>query len=99
MQFLTPKTAGLWIDRGLDVVGISADELASINKTDWRKAVIVRSIRKYSSPKLDWIAKELHMGVRSGVTRAEAMLKIKLQSDKGIKKLWQQMEEMHHFYA
>jgi hypothetical protein len=61
--------------------------------------MIVRSIRKHSSVKLDWIAKELHMGVRSGVTRAEAMLKIKLKSNKKIKELWRQMEEMHHLYA
>jgi hypothetical protein len=36
--------------------------------------------------KLEWIAKELHRGVRSGVTRAEQMLKVLLQNQKTIHK-------------
>ncbi|MBK1829912.1 transposase [Verrucomicrobiaceae bacterium R5-34] len=92
-------TARLWIERGLEVVGLSREELATTNKTDWRKAMIVRSIRKHSSVKLDWIAKELHMGVRSGVTRAEQMLKVKLANKKQVQRMWRKIEEMHHFYA
>ena len=52
-----------------------------------------------SSVKLDWIAKELHMGVRSGVTRAEQMLKTKLINNRQVKRMWKKMEKMHHFYA
>jgi len=58
------------------------DDLEIINTTDWRKAMIVRSVRKHSSIKLDWIAKELHMGVRSRVARAEQMLKVRLKNEK-----------------
>jgi putative transposase len=92
-------TARLWIKRGLEVVGLSVEELATINKTDWRKAMIVRSIRKHSSVKLDWIARELNMGVRSGVTRAEQMLKTKLENKKQVQVMWRKIEDMHHFYA
>lgn len=91
--------ARLWIERGLDVLGVGKADLETINKTDWRKAMIVRSIRKHSSVKLDWIANELHMGVRSGVTRAEQMLKIKLKSKKQVQVMWRKIEKMHQFYA
>lgn len=37
-----------------------------MNKTDWRQAMLVRSVRKHSSVRLDWISKELNMGVRNG---------------------------------
>jgi len=92
-------TARLWIGRGLDVLGLSKADLETINKTDWRKAMIVRSVRKHSSVKLDWIAKELSMGVRSGVTRAEQMLKVRLKNKRSVQKTWREMEKMNHFYA
>ena len=83
----------------MDVLGVGKADLETINKTDWRKAMIVRSVRKHSSVKLDWIANELHMGVRSGVTRAEQMLKIKLKSKKQVQVMWRKIEKMHQFYA
>jgi len=92
-------TARLWIERGLEVLGLSKTDLETINKTDWRKAMIVRSIRQHSSVKLEWIAKELHMGVRSGVTRAEQMLKARVKNEKAIQKMWREMERMRHFSA
>ena len=92
-------TARLWIGRGLEALGLNHSDLESLNKTDWRKAMIVRSIRMHSSVKLEWIAKELHMGVRSGVTRAEQMLKILLKNDKAVQKLWLKMEKVHRFFA
>lgn len=92
-------TARLWIQRGMEVCDLTQGELTSMNKTDWRKAMIVRGIRKHSSVKLDWIAGELHMGVRSGVTRAEQMLKTRLEDDRQAQGMWRKMEKMHHFYA
>ena len=83
----------------MEVCGLTQGELASMNKTDWRKAMIVRGIRKHSSVKLDWIAGELHMGVRSGVTRAEQMLKTRLEDDKQAQSMWRKMEKMRHFYT
>ena len=64
--------------------------------------MIVRSIRKHSSVKLEWIAKELHMGVRSGVTRAEQMLKARLKNEKAHPESvarMEKMERMRHFSA
>lgn len=87
-------TARRWITRGLEELGLSHDDLKTINKTDWRKAMIVRTIRKHSSVKLEWIAKELNMGVRSGVTRAEQMLKVKLQNKRAIQRVWRKIEKM-----
>ena len=81
------------------MLGISKADLKTINKTHWRKAMITRSIRKHSSVKLDWIVKELHMGVRSGVTRAEQMLKVRLKNKRAVQKIWREMEKMHHFSA
>ena len=81
-------TARFWIEKGLEELGLSKVDLPTINKTDWRKAMIVRSIRKHSSVKLEWIAKEMHMGVRSGVTRAEQMLKVKLKNQRAVQKMW-----------
>lgn len=92
-------SARRWITRGLENLGLSHEDLKTINKTDWRKAMIVRMIRKHSSVKLDWIARELHMGVRSGVTRAEQMLKVKLENQKQVRRMWQKFKDMHHFYA
>lgn len=86
-------TARLWIKRGMEVLGLSQADLETINKTDWRKAMIVRGVRKHSSVKLDWIAKELHMGVRSGVTRAEQMLKVKLKNKRAVQKAWRKLEK------
>ena len=79
------------------MLDLSETDLKTINKTDWRKAMIVRSIRKHSSVKLEWIARELHMGVRSCVTRAEQMLKVLLKNKKTVQKTWCKMEKIHHF--
>ena len=89
----------MWIERGLEVLDLSKEDLPTINKTDWRKAMIVRYIRKHSAVKLEWISRELHMGVRSGVTRAEQMLKVRLEDQRAVRKKWQQMEKMRHFSA
>ena len=82
-------TARFWIEQGLEELGLSKADLLTMNKTDWRKAMIVRSIRKNSSVKLEWITREMHMGVRSGVTRAEQMLKLKLKNKRAVQKTWQ----------
>ena len=39
--------------------------------------------------KLEWITREIHMGVRSGVTRAEQVLKLKLKNKRPVQKTWQ----------
>ena len=39
--------------------------------------------------KLEWITREMHMGVRSRVTRAEQMLKLKLKNKRAVQKTWQ----------
>ena len=87
-------TARLLIQQGLKELGINHEDLPAINKTDWRKAMIVRCIRKHSSVKLVWIAQELHMGVRSGVTRAEQMLKVRLKEQGEARKIWEKMEKI-----
>ena len=92
-------TARLWIERGLKELGMNHEDLPIINKTDWRKAMIVRGVRKHSSVKLEWIARELLMGVRSGVTRAEQMLKVRLKKQREARKIWEKIEKMHDFSA
>lgn len=39
------------------------------------------------------------MGVRSGVTRAEQMLKTKLKNKRQVQVMWRKVEGMHRFYA
>jgi hypothetical protein len=64
----------------------------TINKTDWRKAMIVR---KHSSVKLAGLSKSL----LSGFTRAEQVLKVRLKNKRAVQKTWRGMEKMHHFYV
>ena len=68
-------------------------ELLKLRKLDPKKAMIVRLIRRHTRVKLDWIARELRMGVRSSVTLAEKRLKEELKNDLNLRKLWRQIEK------
>ncbi|MDC1406444.1 hypothetical protein N8314_02730 [Akkermansiaceae bacterium] len=51
-----------------------------------RNSMIARLVRRHTSMGLEWIAAQLHMGVRSSVTRAEKDLQRKLAKDKVLAK-------------
>ena len=59
-----------------------------MQKTDWKKGLVVSLIRKNSMVRLDWISKQLNMGVRSSVTRAEENFRSELLKDKKMQKRW-----------
>ena len=61
-------------------------------KMDYRKALIARLLRQRTQVGLEWIAKELRMGVRSSVTRAEKNLAERLKLDKRLRKEWKQLQ-------
>ena len=55
--------------------------------------MIVRLLRANTSVKLDWISKELNMGARSGIGRAEMLLKAKLERDKKALRVWRKLSK------
>ena len=82
-----------YIDQALSDLAVTKDELLLLKKTDWRKAMIVRLLRANTSVKLDWISKELNMGARSGIGRAEILLKATLKSDKKALRVWRKLNK------
>ncbi|MGJ8677432.1 MAG: transposase [Akkermansiaceae bacterium] len=93
------NAARQYLAESLRVLGLSDQELMSLKKTDWRKAMIVRVIRRNTSVKLDWVCENLNMGARNSVGRAEQLLKKSLKSNKEIKKKWEIFDEMMRMYA
>jgi putative transposase len=81
------------IDQALLTLELEKDELLKLRKLDPKKAMIVRLIRRHTRVKLDWIARELRMGVRSSVTLAEKRLKEELKNDLTLRKLWRKIEK------
>ena len=55
--------------------------------------MIVRLLRANTSVKLYWISKELNMGTRSGIGRAETLLKAKLERDKKALIVWRELSK------
>ena len=55
--------------------------------------MIVRLLRANTSVKLDWISKELNMGARSGIGRAETLLKAMLERDKKALRVWRELSK------
>ncbi len=92
MRDRSEVSARRWIREGMGVLGMSSGELTDCRKMDVRKAMLARLVRRHSRMTLDWIARELEMGVRSSVTRAERQLKIRLKTDRELNKLWKKLE-------
>jgi len=86
-------SARIYINEALEILAVTIDELRVLKKTDWRKAMIVRLLRANTSVKLDWISKELNMGARSGIGRAETLLKAKLERDKKALRVWRKLSK------
>jgi hypothetical protein len=51
-----------------------------------------RLLRKQTSMPLEWIAKELTMGVRSSVSRADHNLTNELKENKKLQKIWRKIQ-------
>ena len=90
---LAEASARIYINEALEILAMTIDELRVLRKTDWRKAMIVRLLRANTSVKLDWISKELNMGARSGIGRAEMLLKAKLERDKKALRVWRKLSK------
>ena len=86
------RAAREWIRVGLDVMGLELADLAGMRKMDMRKAMLSSLLRRHTGMGLDWISRELHMGVRSSVTRAEKILKQRMLNDENLRKLWEKLE-------
>lgn len=86
------RAAQEYIESGLSVLGLKREELESLRKMDMQKALLARMLRRKTHVGLDWIARELKMGVRSSVTRAEKQLAEKMKRDKKLQKLWKKLE-------
>ena len=77
----------------MKILAVTIDELRVLKKTDWRKTMIVRLLRANTSVKLDWISKELNMVARSGIGRAETLLKAMLERDKKALRVWRKLSK------
>ena len=77
----------------LKILAVTIDELRVLKKPDWRKVMLVRLLRANTSVKLDWISKKLNMGARSGIGRAETLLKAKLERDKKSLRVWRKLSK------
>ena len=84
----TESSAKQSIELGLKLLKMRHEELQLCKKTDWKKGLVVSLIRKNSMVRLDWISKQLNMGVRSSVTRAEESFRSELLKDKKMQKRW-----------
>lgn len=80
------------IEKGLEVLGIAHEDLKEMRKMDVQKAMVARLVRRHTHMGLEWISRELHMGVRSGVSRAEKILQKKIQTDKNLERLCRRIE-------
>jgi hypothetical protein len=72
-------------------MGLELADLARMRKMDMNKAMLSSLLRRHTSMGLDWISRELHMGVRSSVTRAEKILRQRMLEDKDLRKLWEKL--------
>ena len=86
------RAAREWIRVGLDVMGLELADLAEMRTMDMSKAMLRSLLRRHTCMGLDWISRELHMGVRSSVTRAEKILKQRMLDDEDLRKLWAKLE-------
>jgi len=86
------KAAREYIELGLKVMGIDAAALAGMPKMDVRKAMLARLVRRHTQMGLEWISRELKMGVRSSVTRAEKLLNERMENEKPLRKQWEKIK-------
>ena len=61
--------AGCLLKAGRKHFALEAEELRSVRKNDWRKAVMAELIQEETTVRLNWIADRLAMGTRSGCCR------------------------------
>jgi hypothetical protein len=88
------KAAQEMIEQGLAILELAREDLTKMRKLDIKKAMLVRLLRKQTSMPLEWIAKELTMGVRSSVSRADHNLTNALKENKKLQKVWRQMQQI-----
>jgi len=86
------RAAQQYIETSLSMLGLERSELSMLPKMDVRKALIARLLRRKTQVGLEWIARELKMGVRSSVSRAEKQLVEKMNRDKKLQKQWRKLE-------
>ena len=82
------------IEQGLAILELAREDLTKMRKLDIKKAMLVRLLRKQTSMPLEWIAKELTMGVRSSVSRADHNLTNALKENKKLQKIWRKMQQI-----
>ena len=57
------------IRAGLEVFGISAKDLKTAAKSDWRKGILAEMVQRETTMTLNWISEKLVMGDRSSCCR------------------------------
>lgn len=54
---------------GLPKLQLNAENLPTLPKSDWRKALLAHLLTRHTTVTLGWVAERLHMGSRSGACR------------------------------
>ena len=88
------KAAQEMIEQGLAILKLAREDLNKMRKMDIKKAMLVRLLRKQTTMPLEWIAKELSMGVRSSVSRTDHNLTNELKENKKLQKVWRKMQQI-----
>ena len=75
------------LEHGLRVLELAEEELGSLKKGDWRKALLANVLCENTSVKQDWIAEKLKMGTKPYVSRLAGEMGRVALKDKKVGKL------------
>jgi putative transposase len=80
------KQARALIRAALEHFRVELTTLRRARKGDWRKGFIAALIRTHTTMKLDWIAQQLSMGTRAGVSRLASEARERLAADRALRR-------------
>ncbi len=79
------------VTKGLEVLNLLEEDLPDLKKNDWRKALIAHVLCERTSVRQDWIVEHLKMGTKPYVSRLASDMKRKVEKDKKLMKLRNQI--------
>jgi len=74
------------IAAGLDHFGLAKEDLNSMQKNDWRKAMLAMIITETTSLSHEWIASQLKMGHKTSVSRLSSQMKNEIRTNRKLRK-------------
>ena len=74
------------IAAGLDHFGLAKEDLNSMQKSDWRKAMLAMMLIETTSLSHEWIASQLKMGHKTSVNRLRSQMKNEIRANRKLRK-------------